>query len=306
MRVGAVREVWRYPVKSMMGQRIGAGDVTRLGLVGDRGWACRDEVRGGIRGAKKIGGLMRLAARYDVEPTASSPSPPVTITLPDGSTVGTGDPGVDERVSTAVDHPVTLWPLRPPDDVDHYRRGPGDTDDIVAELRDIFGRDESEPLPDLSVFPPEIVEFESLPGTYYDAYPLHLLTDASLRTLERRLPGSVIDVRRFRPNLLVALDAPAGPAGPDGSDDPGAAGGSDPFPEQAWLGRRIRVGADEYDVVAPCPRCVMPTRDFADLPADRDILHTIVSEAQQNLGVYLVPVADAGRLAEGDEVAVVG
>ncbi len=291
MRIGSVSQLWRYPVKSMMGERIGAGDVTRLGLVGDRGWACRDEVRGGIRGAKKIGGLMRLAARYDSEPTTRSLSPPVTITLPDGTTVGTGDADVGARVSAAIGHRVTLWPLQPPDDLDHYRRGAGDTDDIVAELRDIFGRDDDEPLPDLSVFPPGIVEFESLPGTYYDAYPLHLLTDASLRTLETLLPGSRLDVRRFRPNLLVALDD-------------GATGG-DPFPEAAWLGRRLRIGDAEYDVVAPCPRCVMPTRDFADLPRDAEILHTIVREADQNLGVYLVPVADAGRLAEDDDVTSV-
>jgi len=48
----------------------------------------------------------------------------------------------------------------------------------------------------------------------------------------------------------------------------------------------------------------MPTRDFADLPADREILHAIVREAAQNLGVYLVPVADEGRLAEGEEVSL--
>lgn len=290
MRIGSVREVWRYPVKSMMGERVGAAAVTRIGLVGDRGWACRDEVRGGIRGAKKIGGLMRLAARYDSEPTPTSPSPPVTITLPDGSTTHSGAPDVAERVSAAVDHPVTLWPLQPPEDLDHYRRGPGDTDDILAELRDIFGRDEQEPLPDLTVFPPEIVEFESRPGTYYDAYPIHLLTDASLRTLEGSLPGSVLDVRRFRPNLVVALD--------------GEGSGDAPFPEAGWIGRRLRIGAGEYEVVAPCPRCVMPTRDFAELPADREILHTIVREADQNLGVYLVPVGDDGRLAEGDDVAL--
>lgn len=292
MRIGSVGEVWRYPVKSMVGERVGAAGVTRLGMVGDRGWACRDEVRGGIRGAKKIGGLMRLAARYDAEPTRGSPSAPVTITMPDGSTTHSADADVADRISSAVGHRVTLWPLRPPTDLDHYRRGPGDTDDIVAELRDIFGRDDDEPLPDLSVFPPEIVEFESLPGTYYDAYPLHLLTDASLRTLEKLLPGSVLDVRRFRPNLLVSLD--------DGAGGPKVA----PFPEQDWLGRRLRIGDAEYDVVAPCPRCVMPTRDFADLPADREILHAIVREAGQNLGVYLVPVADEGRLAEGEEVVL--
>ena len=55
---------------------------------------------------------------------------------------------------------------RPADDLEHYRRGAPDSDDVVAELRGIFGREDDEPFPDFSVFPPEIVEFESPPGTY--------------------------------------------------------------------------------------------------------------------------------------------
>jgi uncharacterized protein YcbX len=290
MDVGAVAQLWRYPVKSMVGERIVDAEVDDRGLVGDRGWAARDEERGGIRGAKKIGPLMRLQARYLEKPTAANRAPHVQITLPDGAgTVTTDDPNVHDLVSKALDHRVTLWPLQPKSDTDHYRRGPADSDDLVEELRDIFGRTETEPLPDLSVFPPEIVEFESPPGTYYDAFPIHVGTTASLRTLARLSPDSHVDVRRFRPNVLVDT--------PDDADDA--------FPEAGWLGTRLRLGDGvELDVVAPCPRCVMVTRRVGDdLGRDRPLLRTIVREADQNVGVYAT-VVTGGRIAEGDAVAL--
>jgi uncharacterized protein YcbX len=287
MQVGWVAEVWRYPVKSMVGERVADALFDDRGLVGDRGWAARDEQRGGIRGAKKIGPLMRLQARYLDEPTVTNRAPRVEITLPDGAgTITTDDPNVHDAVSNALDHRVTLWPLQPASDTEHYRRGPSDSDDIVQELRDIFGRTEAEPLPDLSVFPPEIVEFESPPGTYYDAFPIHVVTTASLRALAGLSPDSEVDVRRFRPNVLVDT--------PDIDDG---------FPEADWLGKRLRLGDGvELEVVAPCPRCVMVTRQIGDdLAQDRRLLRTIVREADQNVGVYAT-VVRGGHVAEGDAV----
>jgi uncharacterized protein YcbX len=63
MQVGTIGEIWRYPVKSMVGERIDGCDLTAAGLPGDRGLAVRDEERGGIRGAKKIPALMRSVRR---------------------------------------------------------------------------------------------------------------------------------------------------------------------------------------------------------------------------------------------------
>ena len=132
-----VSQLWRYPVKSMVGGEVDSIELDELGIVGDRTWAVRDLERGGIRGAKKIGSLMRLAAT-DVD------GGHVEITLPDGSTVRTTDADVDERVSAALDHRVRLERLRPADDLEHYRRGAPDSDDVVAELRGIFGREDDE------------------------------------------------------------------------------------------------------------------------------------------------------------------
>lgn len=283
-----LHEIWQYPVKSMVGQVVPTAAVDEHGLVGDRTWAARDLERGGIRGAKRIGGLMQLSARY-LAHDAGSTSPgggAVEITLPDGTTVTTDDPDVDERVSGAVEHRVSLQALRPADDLDHYRRGEAYHDDLMVELRTMFGRTDDEPLPDLAAFPPELIEFESPPGTYYDAYPLMLMSTSSLRSLQEAVPDSVVDVRRFRPSLLV-----------DTGDAPG-------HPERDWVGRRVLVGEVELDVVGGCPRCVMVTRAVADdVPRDPDILRHVVRDLGQDVGVYAT-VARPGTVSAGDEVTV--
>jgi hypothetical protein len=274
-----VEQLWRYPVKSMIGEQVPTCAVGLLGLAGDRGWAVRDEERGGIRGAKKIGELMQLSARYVDEPDGA-----VEIGLPDGSSLTSTDADRDEQLSRALDHRVTLWPRRPATDLDHYRRGPADHEDIMEELRSLFGREANEPLPDLSAFPPEVIEYESPPGTYVDAYPLLVLSTSALRSLEDALPESAVDVRRFRPNLVIDT------------------GGRRGHPELEWAGMRARIGTATIELATPCPRCVMVTHAIdGDLPADRSILRHIVGDLDQNVGMYAT-VVEPGTVSLGDSV----
>jgi uncharacterized protein YcbX len=283
--VATVQQIWRYPAKSMVGEQLPTSPISTVGVVGDRGWAVRDEVRGGIRGAKKIAGLMRLSARYVSDPTGALPPPPIEIELPEGATVRSDDPDVHSRLSTALQHEVTLWPLQPADNLDHYRRGAPDSDDALVEVRAIFGRTAEEPLPDFSIFPAELLaEFESPPGTYFDAFPLHVVTTNSLRSLETLTPGSKADVRRFRPNVVI-----------DAGDS------DEPFPEAAWIGRTIRIGGAVLQLNAPCPRCVMITHAVADVPVDRALLRTVIQHADQNLGTYAT-VVTPGEIAVGDSL----
>lgn len=280
MRVSAI---WQYPVKSMIGVEVPTADLTATGLLGDRAWAVRDEVRGGIRGAKKIGELMQLAARYP-----GNGFDVVEIVLPDGEVISSADADVSTRLSDALAHHVTLWPLQPADDLDHYRRGPADHADPIDELRQIFGREADEPFPDFSIFPPEIMEYESPLGTYLDAFPLLVMTSTALASLQSALPDSAIDVRRFRPNIVI-----------DTAD-----GGTGGHPEMQWVGRQLRIGDVVLDVPSACPRCVMVTREVSpDLPADRGVLRHIVRELDQNVGVYAT-VSVPGRISVGDEVSV--
>lgn len=285
--VGRIAEIRRYPIKSMGGELLDRAEIGARGLVGDRAWAVRDEVRGGIRGAKKIPALMRLAAVYPSPPTREGSSP-AEITLPDGSHCRTDDADVNARISAALDHAVSLWPLLPAEAVEHYRRGAPTHGDFEQEMRAMFARNADEPLPDLSVFPLELIEFESPPGTYFDAFPLLVITTGSLATMQARHPESRFDVRRFRPNLLV--DA-----------SPGA--DADGFPEAAWAGRRLRIGEVVVQMTVSCPRCVMTTHGFADLPKDPGVMRALVKETGGQLGAYAT-VEVPGTVRSGDRVAL--
>lgn len=281
-RVGVVREIWRYPVKSMGGESIARCDLGPLGVPGDRGWAIRDELAGEIRGGRKLPALMRCTARYRHEPTRDE-VPHADVTLPDGTATATDAPDVAGRLGALVGRTVTLWPRRPATDRDHYRRGLPDDPDVMAELRQIFGRTEDEPLPDLSQFPAEILEYTSPLGTYFDVFPIHLLTTASIAAL-----GSAgrFDRRRFRPNVLVETD-------------PAVTG----LVEASWGGRAIGIGRARLHAEMPTVRCAMVAQPQPGIPRDPSVLRTIVREAGQNLGLY-ASVADPGAIAVGDPVVL--
>ena len=274
-----VDQLWNYPVKSMIGTRVNEVMVSPLGIVGDRHWAIRDTERGGIRGAKKIGELMQCAARR-----SENDSSVVVITLPNGNEVSSDSPDINQVLSDALGRAVVLQSLPVDNDIEHFRRGPADTDDVMQELRGIFGREEDEPLPDFSVFPPEVATLESPLGTHHDCWPLLVMTTSAMSALQQALPESVIDVLRFRPSIMI--------------DTPESVG----HPEFSWKGRMARIGSVVVEFLDPCPRCVMITRRINDaIPQDRAILRHVVRDLNQNVGVY-ARVITPGSIAVGDEL----
>lgn len=284
--VGRVRELWRYPVKSMGGERISACRMTAGGIPGDRAWALRDELAAEIRGAKKFPSLLRCSARFLAEPEPGQ-SPAAEIVLPDGRTVRSDSPEASSELSALVGRQVTLCPLKPADDLDHYRRGIPDNPDMLEELREIFGREADEPLPDLSVFPAEIMEFTSPLGTYFDAFPLHFVTTATLAEMASRAPASTFDSRRFRPNFVIETTDEAGRG----------------LIEAGWSGRELRVGEARIRALMPTVRCSMITQPQGDLAKDPGVLRAVVREADQNLGSYAI-VVESGTVRPGDEVVL--
>jgi uncharacterized protein YcbX len=278
MSAASVTHIYRYPVKSMMGETLSEADIGEAGVPGDRSWAVRDEKRGGIRGGKKIPQLMTLSAQSG----AAAP----LITAPDGDSASSSSEGINEWLSGKLNHPVTLWPLLPAGQLDHYRRGAPDTEDFEQELRAVFGRLPDEPLPDLAGFE-ELLEFESPPGTYFDAFPISIMSQQSLNTMNQLEGDSLFDVRRFRPNLLVDI--------PDSNH---------PFPEQAWLGKTLSIGSAKLKIEMTCPRCSMTTHGFDDLQKDAQIMRKLVANSEGNLGIY-ASVVQAGKVTAGDSVSVV-
>jgi uncharacterized protein len=115
----------------------------------------------------------------------------------------------------------------------------------------------------------------------FDAMPLSLLTTQSLASLEK-MTCTALTAARFRPNLL--LDAP----GPD-------------FPEDAWLGRILKIGGLRMRVDQRDRRCVIVTIDPVTLDRDRTILRAIAKERGNQFGVYGTPV-EPGRVTLGDPV----
>lgn len=280
--IGRVRALWRYPVKSMRGETLEHCEVGSLGIPGDRGWAVRDETAGEFRGAKKHPVLMQCQARYRAEPSADV-IPPVELELADGQKTASDDREVNALLSSLVGKPMTLHSRHPAEDREHYRRRAQRSKD---EVREALGLEPGEAFPDFSIYPAELLaelrEFTSPLGTYFDAYPIHLITTSWLAALSKHRPTSRFEAARFRPNLLI-----------EGAE-PGLA-------ELSWCGKRLRIGGAELSCEAPTVRCSMTVQETGDLPKDPGVLRTVARETAQSVGAY-AKVLRPGEIRVGDAV----
>src|SRR5687767_9233806 len=99
-QVGTVAELWRYPVKSMQGERVERLEVGPGGAVGDRTLAVVDPALGKVLSAKLHAPLLEASARID--------GGDVVVTLPDGTSHAASDPGVHAALSAWLDREVRL------------------------------------------------------------------------------------------------------------------------------------------------------------------------------------------------------
>src|SRR5438270_1068240 len=109
--LGSIVSLWRYPVKSMMGEELNASEVTKGGLRGDRAYALIDTSDGKVASAKnprKWPQLFEFRAALADAPRAGVKAPPVRITLPDGAVVNSEQPDVQQTLSKALKREVTL------------------------------------------------------------------------------------------------------------------------------------------------------------------------------------------------------
>jgi uncharacterized protein YcbX len=105
------------------------------------------------------------------------------------------------------------------------------------------------------------------PGT------VHVTVEASLGALAEAL-GAPIDVARFRSNIHLDLDA-------------------EPYAEERWLGRRLRIGEAELEIVELCERCAIPTRDPRTQEKWPQLLRLLAAERATTFGLIARPLAPA-------------
>ncbi|WP_199254476.1 MOSC domain-containing protein [Mycolicibacterium mengxianglii] len=291
--VTTVAELWRFPVKSMGGNRVDQMRVDQRGAHADRLWAVRDLENDVTASARRIPALLGCAARYAAEPgPEAGPGhvPEVIITFPGGEEISSADPQIHQRLSELVGRAVRLTPLPPREDTSAHRLSlrQSKANYAAAEVRRDFGLDPAEPLPDTSVFTTKqvmtLARFSTPPGAFVDLAPLHLISTTSLMSLSP--DGAGYDVRRFRPNILVAMSDP-----------------KTEFPESDWAGGTVEVGTATLRVSVPTIRCVVPTRPQPGLELDRALTRRLAQRTDRFLGVY-ADVSRAGLLTVGDEVRV--
>jgi uncharacterized protein YcbX len=269
---GSVVGLWRYPVKSMMGEELNAAEVTERGVVGDRAFAVVDAGTGKVAGAKnprKWGNFFDYRAAYVEAPKKGAKLPAVRLTLPDGSVVRSDQPDLAQVLSRAFGREVGFAKAQ-----QDGESSPRQAEEYWPDMAGLDYRD-------------TVTDWELPAGTFFDLAIVHLLTTATLERLRALYPEGRFEVRRFRPNIVVET----------GPDQRG-------FVENDWIGQTITIGDElRLRVSGPCPRCVMTTLAQGDLPKDPGILRTAAQHNQANVGVYADVIA-GGTVRRGDRVAV--
>jgi uncharacterized protein YcbX len=231
--IGRISAIYRYPVKSMAGERMDSAELGWHGLEGDRRFAFR---RSGV-----TTGMPWLTA-------GRLPSLVTYVPLRDGEDV------FPSRVRTPKGEELELH---------------GDA--LRAELTAAHGAP---------------VELMQLKNGIFDDGALAIITTTSIATVTGEA-GVGNDPRRFRPNLLIET-----------SD-------ASPFPEDAWVGERLRIGeGEDAPSVSICTRdvrCAMLNIDPDAATTDPRLLKTAVRLNQNCTGVYATTIR-TGPVRVGDTV----
>jgi uncharacterized protein len=265
--LGSIVSLWRYPVKSMIGEELNAVEVTKGGVTADRAYALVDRSDGKVASAKnpRKWPLFDFRAAVSDRSKTGTDAPPVSITLPDGTIIHSDQADVNQILSSVLKRDVTLESAAP---------APR-TATAEEYWPDIPGLDHQDTVTDFGL--PE--------GTFFDAASVHLLTTATLDRLRVLYPPGRFEVRRFRPNMVVQTADP-----------------EKDFVENAWIGKTLVIGdAVRLSITGGCPRCVMTTLAQGDLPKDAGILRTAAQHNRANVGVY-ASVLQGGKVGRGDSI----
>lgn len=293
----AVAQLFRYPVKSMLGESLSRAHIGATGVVGDRAYALIDVETGTVASAKvprRWSALLDFSARFVAEPVEGAAPPPVEITFPDGSVLRSDDEKIDHALTAVLGRAVRLatvppdgayfeelWPdiegLAPQKLIDSTETRREETGEVISRF-------------DISAF--------GAKGTFFDLSALHVLTGSTLDRLRELAPDATFDARRYRPNIVLR-DQDTGRRAPAGGGriEPG-------FVENDWPGRTATLGDAKVRFSFATMRCVMTTLGQGDLPRDPDTLRAIAThnriEIPQIGGMWACAGVYADVVAPGD------
>jgi uncharacterized protein YcbX len=273
--VGTVAELWRYPVKSMLGEQRARLQFTQRGVVGDRAWALRDPATGRIASAKKHPRLLEFQATYEIEPTLDT-SGRIHIEAPDGRVFTPDDKEASFIVSEILGHDL------------RFDNKAGSDEKTTIDRETVFG---DVPVASLKrEWTPETMPdyFQLATGSFLEIGAVYLLTSGSVDHL-RALRGSdaIVDRIRFRPNIYV--ESTASWTG---------------FVEDTWLESSLAFGDEvkctNFERTLWCVTSTLPQKT---IPRDLGILRTLAQHHAGCLGVYAT-VSSPGSVQVGDEVTL--
>ena len=246
----SVSSLWRYPVKSMLGEQLATATVTERGLQGDRQYALIDVETGHVVSAKNPRRWPTLFA-FQARGVSGS-SMRIEVTCPDGQILTESMPDVDAVLSERLGRKVRLTSVPPAQPV---------LEQYAPNLDGLSERDS-----EMTVKIP--------PATFFDEAPVHLLTTATLHALQSRYPDGCFDARRFRPNVVIDT----------GTGDPMFLE-NDWKGRIVAIGSQVCLAINSL-----CARCVMTTLPQQGLPHDLAILRTAVQHNHGNVGVLATVV----------------
>jgi len=245
-----ISAIFRYPVKSMLGEDLPAAEIDSRGVVGDRSYAVIDPAENRVGSAKipkKWGRLYDYRAAYHHPPNGATSVPQVTF--PDGSIAALDHPEIDAMLSRDLGKGVRMVATKP-DDLKLEAVKPGlDAIELV-----------------------ETVDFPLI-NPFFDFAALHIVTSATLAHLRSLYPEGDFDARRFRPNFVL--------------DTPGGTGFLEEtwIGKTLAIGDQVRVR-----ILMNTHRCAATTLPHHDLPKDNEILRTANKHNAGNVGVYATVV----------------
>ena len=272
----SVQSIWRYPVKSMAGEKLQSVFVSDRGLAGDRVYAFVNEESNRTAVVRKWAeSLLNYHPHFVSEPDPSAQVPHLHINMPTGETLATDDLDIEERISAVFERKLKLMSTAPPG--------------LLIEV----------PVGTLGGAMSEVTEFPlaggSPAGAFFDYGCVHLIASTTINHLQKIYPQGRFDERRFRPNLVIQS-------------------GAEPFIENSWVGRAIAIGSElVLRITIPCPRCISVTLAQDDLPRDPGILRAIAEQNMCDLGDFgtlpcagvYAEVVRAGHIQCGDTLRFV-